>query len=134
MLFRSVEVQVRTRLQHEWAEIFEKLADLLGRGIRYGEPPAQRLAETERAQLSPELQELYETSYALRETSLDLALVVANFIDAVEQGEQNSPHDPDLPEYRQSVAAAIADLRRTVVALEEAGRTAAEIVSRPDQP
>jgi ppGpp synthetase/RelA/SpoT-type nucleotidyltranferase len=32
-----VEIQVRTELQHEWAELFEKLADRLGRGIRYGE-------------------------------------------------------------------------------------------------
>ncbi|MFD7464078.1 nucleotidyltransferase family protein [Streptomyces tendae] len=32
-----VEVQVRTYLQHAWAEVFEKLADLVGREIRYGE-------------------------------------------------------------------------------------------------
>ncbi|MEU5001047.1 RelA/SpoT domain-containing protein [Streptomyces sp. NPDC021622] len=32
-----VEVQVRTRFQHNWAEVFEKLADLVGREIRYGE-------------------------------------------------------------------------------------------------
>lgn len=34
-----VEIQVRTKLQHEWADLFEKLADKVGRGIRYGEPP-----------------------------------------------------------------------------------------------
>ncbi|MGW8725773.1 RelA/SpoT domain-containing protein [Streptomyces sp. NPDC055808] len=33
-----VEVQVRTRRQHTWAELFEKLADQMGREIRYGEP------------------------------------------------------------------------------------------------
>jgi ppGpp synthetase/RelA/SpoT-type nucleotidyltranferase len=32
------EIQVRTPWQHEWAELFEKLADLVGRGVRYGEP------------------------------------------------------------------------------------------------
>jgi Region found in RelA / SpoT proteins len=32
-----VEIQIRTKLQHEWAELFEKLADRLGRGIRYGQ-------------------------------------------------------------------------------------------------
>lgn len=31
-----VEVQVRTALQHEWAEAFEKFADRVGRGVRYG--------------------------------------------------------------------------------------------------
>ena len=34
-----IEIQVRTEWQHEWAEFFEKLADRIGRGIRYGEPP-----------------------------------------------------------------------------------------------
>lgn len=34
-----VEVQIRTRLQDDWANLFEKLADRIGRGIRYGEPP-----------------------------------------------------------------------------------------------
>jgi len=36
---RRVEIQVRTLLQHEWAELFEKLADRWGRQIRYGEKP-----------------------------------------------------------------------------------------------
>jgi ppGpp synthetase/RelA/SpoT-type nucleotidyltranferase len=40
-----MEVQVRTALQHKWAELFERAADRLGRGLRYGEhvrvtPPA----------------------------------------------------------------------------------------------
>jgi ppGpp synthetase/RelA/SpoT-type nucleotidyltranferase len=32
-----LEVQVRTTLQHRWAELFERAADRLGRGLRYGE-------------------------------------------------------------------------------------------------
>jgi ppGpp synthetase/RelA/SpoT-type nucleotidyltranferase len=35
---RPVEVQIRTVMQHRWANMFEKLADIVGRGIRYGEP------------------------------------------------------------------------------------------------
>ena len=42
-----VEIQVRTKWQHEWANMFEKMADLLGRGIRYGEPPDEFLNEIE---------------------------------------------------------------------------------------
>lgn len=38
-----VEIQVRTQLQHEWAELFEKLADAVGRGVRYGDAPAHWL-------------------------------------------------------------------------------------------
>jgi ppGpp synthetase/RelA/SpoT-type nucleotidyltranferase len=32
-----IEIQVRTALQHRWAESFERTADQVGRGIRYGE-------------------------------------------------------------------------------------------------
>lgn len=46
-----VEIQVRTPLQHEWAEAFERLADICGRGIRYGEP-------LKIGHLDPSLQEL----------------------------------------------------------------------------
>ena len=35
----TIEVQVRTTLQHVWAEMMERLADRLGRQIRYGLPP-----------------------------------------------------------------------------------------------
>jgi hypothetical protein len=34
-----VEVQVRTLPQDGWAQLFERLADMWGRQIRYGEPP-----------------------------------------------------------------------------------------------
>jgi ppGpp synthetase/RelA/SpoT-type nucleotidyltranferase len=32
-----IEIQIRTGLQHRWAELFERAADRLGRGLRYGE-------------------------------------------------------------------------------------------------
>lgn len=35
----STEVQIRSELQAMWANMFERLADKWGRGIRYGEPP-----------------------------------------------------------------------------------------------
>lgn len=34
------EIQIRTPLQHRWAETYERLADRVGRKIRYGEVPA----------------------------------------------------------------------------------------------
>lgn len=36
---KLVEVQVRTQYQDIWAQVVEKLGDLWGRQIRYGEPP-----------------------------------------------------------------------------------------------
>lgn len=35
----AVEVQVRTHIQDSWAQSMEKVADVAGRGIRYGEVP-----------------------------------------------------------------------------------------------
>jgi hypothetical protein len=35
-----VEVQVRTLAQSAWANTYERLGDVYGRGIRYGEEPA----------------------------------------------------------------------------------------------
>lgn len=34
-----VEIQIRTKLQDKWAQISEKLGDLWGRGLRYGQGP-----------------------------------------------------------------------------------------------
>nr|WP_307856859.1 GTP pyrophosphokinase family protein [Mycolicibacter acidiphilus] len=39
-----VEIQIRTALQHLWADAYESLADTCGRGIRYGEPIDQAAA------------------------------------------------------------------------------------------
>jgi ppGpp synthetase/RelA/SpoT-type nucleotidyltranferase len=39
LLDRSVEVQVRTELQHTWAELSEKLSDLVDASIKYGGGP-----------------------------------------------------------------------------------------------
>ncbi|MFF7179005.1 hypothetical protein [Streptomyces sp. NPDC008121] len=36
---RFVEIQIRTVGQDLWANVFERIADIFGRGIRYGEPP-----------------------------------------------------------------------------------------------
>lgn len=36
---RFVEVQIRTTGQDLWANVFERIADIFGRGIRYGDPP-----------------------------------------------------------------------------------------------
>jgi ppGpp synthetase/RelA/SpoT-type nucleotidyltranferase len=36
-----VEVQIRTRLQDAWANLYEKFADVVGRGIRYGGDPEE---------------------------------------------------------------------------------------------
>jgi putative GTP pyrophosphokinase len=41
---KPIEVQVRTTLQHLWAELSEKAADIFDPGIKYGTGPAQVLS------------------------------------------------------------------------------------------
>lgn len=109
-----VEVQVRTRIQHEWAETFEKLADRIGRDIRYGEPPAPLIAEDERGRLSADERALYDAGYEMRVTSVRWAIAVADLIDVVERGEMIAPAEPFLIEARENAAERIAQLRNAV--------------------
>lgn len=44
----SIEIQVRTLMQHVWADLMERLADRLGRQIRYGQPPSPPPGMSER--------------------------------------------------------------------------------------
>jgi ppGpp synthetase/RelA/SpoT-type nucleotidyltranferase len=57
---RSVEIQIRTRLQHLWAELSEKLADALGNDVKYGGGPSHA------RDLLKELGELVEAAETLK--------------------------------------------------------------------
>jgi ppGpp synthetase/RelA/SpoT-type nucleotidyltranferase len=69
-----VEVQVRTHLQDMWAQAVERLADVFGRQIRYGEPPIDADAQVARGvtrqdflrwvMLQGELTDAVETKHA----------------------------------------------------------------------
>ncbi|NLT06463.1 MAG: hypothetical protein GXY03_09135 [Solirubrobacterales bacterium] len=104
-----IEIQLRTQWQHEWAEFFEKLADRIGRGIRYGEPPT-RWWEPVDVRWDRK-RELFEVGYALREKLVDLALAVADLIAAVEEAEGDAPDDPRLHGYKEDVNEALASLQ-----------------------
>ncbi|MGH3819372.1 MAG: hypothetical protein ACRDRE_16790 [Pseudonocardiaceae bacterium] len=94
-----VEIQLRTKLQHEWADLFEKLADRVGRNIRYGEPPdhwrdqafapgieAAGASTPERNRRERELlEELYMSAYRVRESAVQCAHALAGLIDGYER-------------------------------------------------
>jgi ppGpp synthetase/RelA/SpoT-type nucleotidyltranferase len=60
-----VEIQIRTEMQDGWAQAMERMADEVGRGIRYGEKPQSREVDVELLMgISPmvaEVEELRQT-------------------------------------------------------------------------
>ena len=117
-----IEIQVRTEWQHEWAEFFEKLADTVGRGIRYGEPPTKRGTHEEVPGSS--LRTYFEAEYELRTALVELALIVARMIDTVEVAEVAAPNDPLLHGYRREVEDRLALLRQNLQAIDAVGKVA----------
>lgn len=105
-----VEIQVRTALQHEWADLFEKLADQVGRGIRYGEPPTYWLTAAEREALSESDRHADDFIYRLRLVTVNIAQSVSLMIDAYEMSETISPTDPELRTYRVRIDLALGEL------------------------
>lgn len=114
----AVEIQVRTRWQHEWADMFEKFADRVGRDIRYGAPPEHWLTERERSELDPLISDVYDASYRLHEATVGHALALANLISVVEQAEVASPGTPALPRYRLRIAGDLDELREDIELLD----------------
>ncbi len=114
-----IEIQIRTARQHEWAELFEKLADLVGRDIRYGQPPRTWWTTEELDTMDSLLQELVHTEYELRVATVKQALAMAAWIAAVEEAEFAAPDDPVLDAHRSRVDAALADFRDSLDELQE---------------
>jgi ppGpp synthetase/RelA/SpoT-type nucleotidyltranferase len=103
-----IEIQVRTEWQHEWAEFFEKLADHVGRDVRYGRPPAKWWTPEEAR--SSSVRRFDEAEYRLRKATVAMALAAADMIDAVEAGEFVDPSDRDRPQ--REVERALRGLQR----------------------
>ncbi|HET7415976.1 MAG TPA: hypothetical protein VFI97_09800 [Arthrobacter sp.] len=70
-----VEVQVRTHLQGMWANMYESAADAMGRGIRYGEIPAdkeERAVVTALHDLSADIQIIEHERNQLEQLTLEV--------------------------------------------------------------
>ena len=114
-----VEIQVRTRWQHEWAELFEKLADRVGRGIRYGDAPRRLFSQAEFDELPWEVRDAVAIFNRNRELTVDLAMTVADLVSAVEQGQVEDPDDPELAGFRSQAEQALNNLRETLLDFEK---------------
>lgn len=100
-----VEVQIRTVPQDAWANMFEKIADLVGREIRYGHHPAG---------LSPEKQE------GMR-VLVDGLVELSDLIYNVEQRADTDRPDMGLEDYQDALAALDSLPTRVTAVLERLG-------------
>lgn len=110
-----IEIQVRTSWQHEWAELFEKLADRVGRGIRYGDLPKRLFTQAEFDELPSEVRIAAAIFNRNRDLTVELARTVADLVSAVEQGQVEDPDAVELPGARAQAAQALKELRETLL-------------------
>jgi len=110
-----VEVQIRTHLQGQWANTYEAVADVLGRGIRYNELPedsqGQRLVEA--------LHKLSKDGIGTLENS---RVRIRRAFDILEKNSVGSSEprykelrdwDAQLDDFEETVQKSLADLKET---------------------
>lgn len=121
-----VEVQVRTEMQHQWAEVTEKLGDIIGRGLRYGDMPEDPIA----AQLHLTLLGLADNVDRVEQVGLlaeetEEAVFASLHPDELDlpetQGRRKEFDDlaASLDDLRQNLKAIIAEVRDDVVEFEK---------------
>lgn len=131
-----VEVQIRTLAQSEWANAYEEIADVMGRGIRYGEIPNN--AEVRKAvdlmlglsedlgvhetvidlhwqlqRVSEELKMLDPPGSPVTEDSVRTAKVLEETLSTVEE------HSAMIPELRNQIEHRIQALRELRLGLKD---------------
>ncbi|MEV8433118.1 RelA/SpoT domain-containing protein [Streptomyces chartreusis] len=120
-----VEVQVRTKWQHEWADMFEKLADLIGRGIRYGEPPAhwkdavEYLMEGKTPEQVAAGRRLYDASYRVHEVMAESAVALGDLIDELEEVEVEASEGHGNDDLAAAIQELWGDVREALAVLRE---------------
>ena len=85
------EIQVRTRLQSKWADLFERTADTWGRQIRYGFPPN---ADTD---------EILVDRERIIQEMIDLSLKYISLVEDHSRDREKWDSDSDLAQYKKMV-------------------------------
>lgn len=104
---KPVEIQVRTALQHQWAELSEKLADRIDPRIKYGEGPAP----------IPHILTLVSVRLAAVEK---VASELPGLNDRIERQGFTPDLQHDLDDYRRRFDAASADFEATLAFIMQA--------------
>ena len=120
-----VEVQVRTHMQGAWANAYEALADALGRGIRYGEPPNVDVREAH--DMVHRLQEI-STDNVARLEGRRQQLATLQLQMGLTDGVLESRQSPVSHAVSDSIATAWQDLRRDEQLVMEMLRGVEEIM------
>lgn len=121
MAGKSVEVQIRTAPQHVWAEISEKLSDVLDPAIKYGGGPAPIQDLLMRMSEGINANEELESNIVLLREKLELLRVG---IVRHEVGEETLRDVESSQESMQTIHRAVLQLRSNIIRLAE------ELVSR----
>ena len=113
---RSVEVQVRTHEQHLWAELSEKLSDVVDSALKYGGGPVStRETLLAYSRLVAEIEALEVAQFS---SGTSLAEKESRFVDQM-------PNDPDW----QVTAEILNQLRATQIEAEDATRGAKKLLA-----
>ena len=108
-----VEIQVRTRLQDLCAQALEKLADKVGRGIRYGEPPLVKTID------GTDVAAMVETTRSISDIVRDIeAMLVAARKIEDRRGRDPQIEDAALRQALEPSAAQLAEFRARLSAHE----------------
>jgi ppGpp synthetase/RelA/SpoT-type nucleotidyltranferase len=103
-----VEVQIRTHIQGQWANTYEAVADVLGRGIRYGEMPEDKKS----AQLVVALQDLSKHAISILEEG---RVKIRRTLDRIEKAHKVNALASDLTDLR-AMEADLNDLEHEIQA------------------
>ena len=98
---RAVEIQVRTMLQHTWAELSEKLSDLVDPAIKYGGGPANVKDRLLRTSSALELVEEAERHLA------EAARTMEEKQETEETRQQVAAAQEQMPSLKEAVAKAL---------------------------
>lgn len=100
------EIQIRTSLQSQWADLFERTADIWGRQIRYGMPPNFGSEE-----MRVQREDVIESMINL---SLEYISNFEEHFDNLQNGQPRSEEDllKDVPTAKQIRGRSQEDLRR----------------------
>lgn len=114
---KTVEVQVRTQLQHMWAELSEKLADVVDPAIKYGGGPE---ATRESLRRYAETVEQFES---LEVQAEPLRVALASLEAKMKKLQSSDPRGPDLEtriaelkKAHSAVETGMRDVRDSIVA------------------